>query len=58
MHKQPAFRIGNARFSGGDATAGVEYAALSADHATCLAHAAHEGELEFQLGVAGANWAA
>ena len=42
MRKQPILCIGDARLGGSDAAARVEYAALGADHATRLAHAAHE----------------
>jgi hypothetical protein len=45
--------IGDARLRGGDASAGIEHAALGADDAARLAHAVRESDLEFQRGVAG-----
>src|SRR6266404_7793738 len=52
MRDQPISCIGDARLRGGDAAAGIEHAALGADDAARLAHAAHEGNLEFQRGIA------
>src|SRR6476660_9181759 len=42
MRKQPILCIGDTRLGGSDAAASVEHAALGADHAARLAHAAHE----------------
>src|SRR6267154_5676218 len=42
MRDQPISCIGDARLRGGDAAAGIEHAALGADDAVRLAHAAHE----------------
>src|SRR5882757_3293276 len=42
MRDQPISCIGDASLRGGDAAAGIEHAALGADDAARLAHAAHE----------------
>src|SRR6185295_10964458 len=46
MRDQPISCIGDARLRGGDAAACIEHAALGADDAARLAHAAHERYLE------------
>src|SRR6476620_7456273 len=55
VRQQAALGVGDAGFCRGGAAADIEGAACGAHRAGILGHAADEGDLEFERGVAGAR---